>query len=178
MAELITTARPYAEAAFSFATENKQLAEWSDSLNNLALIAQDAQMTKFIGNPRHSNAEKVSVFESVMGSKLSDSVKNLLVALADNGRLKALPDVAKLFDQLKATAEKRIKATVTSARKPTAEQQRKLSAALNTKFDAEVDIDYVVDDSLISGIRIKVGDWVVDNTAVTQLQKLGAAIAY
>lgn len=178
MAELITTARPYAEAAFSFATENKQLAEWSDNLNNLALIAQDDQMTKFIGNPRHSYAEKISIFESVMGSKLSDSVKNLLVALAENGRLNALPDVAKLFDQLKATAEKRVKATVTSAKKPTAEQQRKLSAALNTKFDAEVDIDYVVDASLISGIRIKVGDWVVDNSAVTQLQKLGAAIAY
>ena len=178
MAELITTARPYAEAAFSFATENKQLAEWSDTLNNLALIAQDVQMTKFIGNPSHSDADKVSIFESVMGSKLSETAKNLLVALADNGRLNALPDVAKLFDQLKATAEKRVKATVTSARKPTAEQQRKLSAALNTKFDAEVDIDFVVDESLISGIRIKVGDWVVDNTAVTQLQKLGAAIAY
>ncbi|MBE0493491.1 MAG: F0F1 ATP synthase subunit delta [Thiomicrospira sp.] len=178
MAELITTARPYAEAAFSFATENKQLAEWSETLNNLALIAEDIQMKKFISNPSHSDTDKVSIFESVMGSKLSDSVKNLLVALADNGRLNALPDVAKLFDQLKATSEKRIKATITSARKPTAEQKSKLSAALNTKFDAEVDIDFVVDESLISGIRIKVGDWVVENTAVTQLQKLGAAIAY
>jgi F-type H+-transporting ATPase subunit delta len=178
MAELITTARPYAEAAFSYAKEQQQLQDWSDMLNNLAAIAQEAQMSAFIANPRYSKSDKISIFEGVMGKNLTEAGKNFLSALAENGRLAALPAVAELFDQLKAVDEKRVKATVISARKATVEQQRKLSAALNAKFDAEVDITYEVDESLIAGIRIKVGDWVVDNTAVTQLQKLGAAIAH
>lgn len=177
MAELITTARPYAEAAFSYAKEQQQLTQWSEMLSAFALIASDAQMAKFIANPRQTNTDKVSVFEGVMGKGLTEAGKNLLVMLAENGRLNTVGFISQLFEDLKAVEEKRVKATVTSARKATVEQQSKLSAALNAKFNAEVDIDYQVDASLISGVRIKVGDWVMDNTAVTQLHKLGAAIA-
>ncbi|MDY0136001.1 MAG: F0F1 ATP synthase subunit delta [Thiomicrospira sp.] len=178
MAELITTARPYAEAAFSFAKESKQLVAWSEMLQHMALIATDEKMAALIANPRYTLEQKISVFEGVMGSSLTAEGKNLLVALAENGRLNALGHVSALFEQRKAVEDKRVKATVTSALATTVEQQSKLSAALNAKFNAEVDISYEVDASLISGIRIKVGDWVVDNTAVTQLQKLGAAIAH
>lgn len=178
MAELITTARPYAEAVFSYAKEQKQLDQWSDLMNNLAMIASDPQMTKFIASPNHSNADKIGVFEGMLAGQITEQAKNLLVALAENGRLNAISKVTQLFNELKTAEDKRVQATVISARKPTVEQKSKLSAALNAKFDAEVDIDYQVDETLISGIRIKVGDWVVDNTAVTQLQKLGAAIAY
>lgn len=178
MAELNTTARPYAEAAFGYAKEQQKLQDWSEMINNFATIAKDKSMSVFIADPRQSKTDKLSVFESVMGKNLTAEGKNFLVALAENNRLAALPQVAELFEQLKSVDEKRIKATVTSAKKATVEQQRKLSAALNTKFDAEVDISYEIDESLIAGIRIKVGDWVVENTAVTQIQKLGAAIAH
>lgn len=178
MAELITTARPYAEAAFGYAKESKQLAQWSEMLQNMALIATDANMAKFLANPKSTLENKLSVFEGVMGASLTQQGKNLLSALAENGRLNTLGHLSALFEQYKAVEENRIKATVTSALATTVEQQSKLSAALNAKFNAEVDINFQVDPSLISGIRIKVGDWVVDNTAVTQLQKLGAAIAH
>lgn len=177
MAELITTARPYAEAAFNFAKEKNQLTQWSDLLNNLALMAADATMAKLIANPSVTNENKLSVFAGVLGSDLTNEAKNLLVAMAENGRLSAIGSVAQLFEQLKIAEEKRVKAYVVSAMEPTVEQKSNLSAALNSKFNAEVDIEYQVDQSLICGLRVKVGDWVVDNTANTQLQKLRAAIA-
>lgn len=176
MAELLTTARPYAEAAFSYAKEQQKLQEWSNALNNLAIIAKDEQLAAFLVNPKHSKANKISIFESVMGSGMTNDVKNFLQVVAENGRLIVLPEVAKLFEQYKAQEEKRVKATVVSASKITVEQQKVLSAALNNKFGAEVDIDYEEDASLISGIKVKVGDWVVDNSAKSQLHKLGAAI--
>jgi F-type H+-transporting ATPase subunit delta len=177
MAELITTARPYAEAAFSYAKEKNQLNQWSDLLNNLALMVADATMAKLIANPSVSNENKLSVFAGVLGSDLTAEAKNLLTAMAENGRLAAIGLVAQLFGQLKTAEEKRVKAYVVSALEPTVEQKSNLSAALNAKFKAEVDIEYQVDAKLICGLRVSVGDWVIDNTANTQLQKLRAAIA-
>jgi len=112
-----------------------------------------------------------------MGENLTKEGKGLLSAMAGNKRLSALSDVSEVFETLKAEAEKRVRATVISARKTTVEQKKKLSAALNAKFDAEVEITYEEDASLVGGIKIKVGDWAIDGSAQSQLNKLGAAIA-
>ncbi|WP_040727242.1 F0F1 ATP synthase subunit delta [Thiomicrorhabdus sp. Kp2] len=177
MAELMTIARPYAEAVFALSLEEQNMADWSDQLANLAVITKDDAMTAMLNNPAYTEENIVSVYEGVMGDSLSKEGKNLLAAMAEFKRLNALPDVAEAFEALKATEEKRVRATVISARKATVEQKKKLSAALNAKFDAEVEINYEVDESLIAGIKIIVGDWAIDGSAVSQLNKLGAAIA-
>jgi len=178
MAELMTIARPYAEAAFDLAKEKNSLGAWSETLSNLATVASDEAMVAMIKNPAYSDENKIDVFKSVMGEGLSAEAANLLSIMAENGRLITLPEVAETFNQLKAEEEKVVRATVYTARKLTQEQTKKLSAALNAKFDAEVEIEAVVDADLLSGIKIKVGDWAVDGTAISQLTKLGAAIAH
>ncbi|MDX1348494.1 MAG: F0F1 ATP synthase subunit delta [Thiomicrorhabdus chilensis] len=177
MAELMTIARPYAEAAFAVAKGKNQLTEWSEELANLSTIASDDAMQAMIGNPEYSDENVLSVFESVMGANLTTEGKNLLTVMAENKRLAALPDVSETFEELKAEEDKRVRATIITARKATVEQKKKLSAALNAKFDAEVEISYEEDPDLIAGIKIKVGDWAIDGSAVSQLNKLGAAIA-
>ena len=177
MAELMTIARPYAEAAFEVAKEEGKLADWSEMLANLAAIASNEEMATFMAGPDATTENALSIFTGVMDGNLTDEGKNLLTVLAENKRLIALSDVAEIFEELKAEEEKRVRATVISARKATVEQKKKLSAALNAKFDAEVEITYEEDPSLIAGIKIKVGDWAVDGSALTQLNKLGAAIA-
>ncbi|WP_029408613.1 F0F1 ATP synthase subunit delta [Thiomicrorhabdus sp. Milos-T2] len=177
MAQLMTIARPYAEAVFALAQDANSLAGWSEELANLATISNDPAMAAMIKNPAYGADQIVSVFTDVMGENLTDEGKGLLTAMADNKRLSALSDVVEVFETLKAQAEKRVRATVISARKTTVEQKKKLSAALNAKFDAEVEINYEEDSSLIGGIKIKVGDWAIDGSALSQLNKLGAAIA-
>ncbi|WEJ62617.1 F0F1 ATP synthase subunit delta [Thiomicrorhabdus lithotrophica] len=177
MAQLMTIARPYAEAVFALSQEANSLAAWSEELANLATISQDPAMAAMIKNPAYSADQIVSVFTEVMGENLTKEGKGLLSAMAGNKRLSALSDVSEVFETLKAEAEKRVRATVISARKTTVEQKKKLSAALNAKFDAEVEITYEEDASLVGGIKIKVGDWAIDGSAQSQLNKLGAAIA-
>ncbi len=178
MAELITIARPYAEAVFELAKEKDTLNEWSETLQNLATITATEEMQGLLQNPNISEDDKVQVYVDILGDALNDQAKNLLNVLAENDRLTALPFISKIYDELKATEEKRVKATVFTAFEPTNEQQEKLKAVLNKKYDAEVDINYEVDPSLIGGIKIKVGDWVMDGSAVTQLKELGAAITH
>jgi len=177
MAELMTIARPYAQAAFSAAKEGNSLSKWSEELANLAMIASDEAMAKMIANPAYATSDMLSVFDSVLGSNLSKEAKNFLNVLSENKRLAALPIIAEAYEELRAIEEKRVRATVISAQETTVEQKKQLSAALNAKFDAEVDITYEEDPSLIAGIQIKVGDWAIDGSAVSKLNKLGAAIA-
>ncbi len=123
-------------------------------------------------NPVATEEEVLDIFVGVMGTALTNEAKNLLTIMSENKRLAALSDVAELFEQLKAEDEKRVRATVVSARKATVEQKKKLSAALNAKFDADVEISYEEDPTLIAGIKIKVGDWVVDAQRVLNLTNL------
>lgn len=177
MAELMTIARPYAEAAFAYANENKKLAEWSDMLTNLATIASDEAMAVMIANPAYTEENVLDVFLTVMGKDLTKEGKNFLAVMTENKRLAILSLVSNAFEALKAEEEKRVIATIVSAFEATVEQKNKLNAALNAKFNAEVEISYEVDPSLIAGIKIKVGDWAIDGSALSQLKKLGAAIA-
>ncbi|MBO1923449.1 F0F1 ATP synthase subunit delta [Thiomicrorhabdus sp. 6S3-12] len=177
MAELMKIARPYAEAVFALAKEEQTLAAWSEQLANLAAITNDAAMQDVLNDPSRTEAEILGIYAAVMGEGLTEQGKNLLTAMADNKRLPAMSEVAEQFEILKAEEEKRVRATVVSAFDVTDEQKNKLSAALNAKFDAEVEISYEVDPSLVGGIKIKVGDWALDGSALTQLNKLGAAIA-
>ncbi|BBP47101.1 ATP synthase subunit delta [Thiosulfatimonas sediminis] len=177
MAELMKIARPYAEAVFALGKEEQSLAAWSEQLANLALITSDSAMQAMLEDPSRSVAEVISVYAAVMGDGLTNQGKQLLTVMADNKRLVALAEVAEQFEALKAADEKRVRAIVVSAFDVTEEQKNKLSAALNAKFDADVEINYEVDASLIGGIKIKVGDWALDGSALAQLNKLGAAIA-
>lgn len=177
MAELMTIARPYAEAVFAVAKEQGKLENWSHELADLAAIVSDEMMLSFMAKPTTTKEELIEVISSVMDGKLSTEVTNFVTVMAENKRLTALCDVAEIFEGLKAEEESRLRATVISARSATVEQKKKLSAALNAKFDAEVEINYEEDPSLIAGIKIIVGDWAIDGSALSQLNKLGAAIA-
>lgn len=178
MAELITIARPYAEAVFELAKEQNTVNEWSELLQALAIITADENMQGLLQNPNVSEADKVAVFADILGDALNDQAKNLLHTLAENHRLLTIPFIAELFNELKAEDEKRIQAVVFSAFEATEEQKNKLKAALNAKYNAEVDIDFKLDPSLIGGIKIKVGDWIIDGSAASQLKALGAAITH
>ncbi len=177
MAELITIARPYAEAVFAYAKEKDQLAKWSEELMNLAIIASNEEMQGVLANPAYSSEKIIDIFSAVMGKNLTNEGKNLLTVMAENKRLLSVPKVSTVFEELKRIEEGRFRATVISAVEVTAEQKKILSVALNAKFNAQVEISYEKDSSLIAGIKIKVGDWVVDGSALSQINKLGAAIA-
>lgn len=177
MADTLTIARPYAEAAFEHAKAANALAQWSDILAALAAVAADENAQKVLKNPEVSKTDKVKLFADVLGEALPDDAKNLLKVMAEHDRLLLLPEVAKVYESMRAAAENRIVAQAISALEPTVEQKETLEAALKKKFNADVQVNYSVDADLIAGMRIRIGDWVVDGSARTQLNKLRAAIA-
>ena len=174
MSEALTLARPYARAAFSIAREQSRLAPWSQALGFTAIAAELPVVKNALGDPRVS-ASVINELLSPPG-EADASYQQFLTVLADNRRLQLLPEIAALFDELKADAERVVKASVTSAKALDAAELTQLRNALKKRFDREVEITAHVDESLIGGVVIHTGDVVIDGSIKTKLARLHASL--
>lgn len=172
MAEAVTIVRPYAVAAFRLAKEKKALAKWSEMLGFAAAIAADAQMQAFIADPKVAAADQEKLFLAVAGDKLDDAGKNLIKLLVEYDRLALLPDVVAAFEELKAQDEGVLEAEITAAAKPSDAEVKALVQRLESKFGKKIEASVTVDPDIIGGIKILVGDTVIDASVRGQLQEL------
>jgi F-type H+-transporting ATPase subunit delta len=174
MSQALTLARPNARAAFSMAQDENGLAGWSSALGFAAQVAADPRAASLLLNPQLSHAEAVSLL-SIDGA--GESFSRFLALLAENRRLAQLPEIAGLYEELKAEAERVVKATVTSATELPAGELDTIRAALKKRFGREVELGTAIDASLIGGAVIDAGDVVIDGSLKGKLSRLQAALA-
>jgi F-type H+-transporting ATPase subunit delta len=182
VAELATTARPYARAAFATAGSASQLTQWSAFLARAAAAVRDPQLLPLIGNPRVPATQLVDLLlELASSGKTSESQvahqRNFLHLLADNRRLKLLPEIDAQFEVLRAEAERIADVDVISARELSAEQSKKLQAVLERRLGLAVRLHPQVDKSLIGGAIVRYRDFVVDGSLRGRIERLGAAMS-
>jgi F-type H+-transporting ATPase subunit delta len=188
VAELATTARPYARAAFASAGAPAQTGAWSTFLGRAAVAVQDPQLQPLIGNPRVPSSELVDFLQQIAGTgtpsnppaaapPAATQQRNFLQLLADNRRLKLLPEIAAQFEVLRAQAERIADVDVISARELSGEQAQKLQAALERRLGLTVRLHARVDPALVGGAIVRYGDLVVDGSLRGRIERLGAAMA-
>jgi F-type H+-transporting ATPase subunit delta len=175
MAEITTIARPYAEAVFALADKGGSLAQWSDTLGRLALVAQAPEMGGLFGNPKVTAAQFVELFSGVAGS-LPAEAKGLLQILAENRRLEALPAIRDMFESLKAESEGAIDADIESAFPLEGAELSALVADLERRFKRKIRPQVRVVPELIGGAKVSVGDQVIDGTVRGKLQAMNAGL--
>ena len=176
MTQSLTLARPYARAAFSIAQEQGRLPAWTQLLGFSAAAVADSAMDSMIGNPRVT-AEQLVELVLPLG-EVDPVFRQFLQVLADNRRLALLPDVAALYEQHRADAERIVKATVTSATPLDAIEVEALRISLRKRLGRDVELATAVDAELIGGAVIDAGDIVIDGSIRTKLARLGAALAH
>ena len=176
MAEKSTIARPYAQAAFDIAKEAGDLKGWSDMLQLLAVVASDALMQDMISNPAIETSKVVDVIIGVAGDNLNDTAKNFINVLAENGRLNVLAEIAELYEQHRAEAEKTVEAEVTSAFPLSDAQKQQLIDALKNRLGRDVSLVAKTDENIIGGAIVRAGDLVIDGSVSSQLDKLGNSL--
>ena len=175
MSQALTIARPYARAAFALAQEGGRLPQWSQMLGFAAAASAVPQAHDAL---RHPQAQAEALVDLLLPPGDSDpGFRRFLVELAGHRRLPMLPEIAGLFELLRAEAERRVKATVTSAEPLDEATLAKLRESLRKRFGREVDVTTAVDASLIGGAVIDAGDVVIDGSLRTKLARLGAALA-
>ncbi|MDD2663331.1 MAG: F0F1 ATP synthase subunit delta [Dechloromonas sp.] len=175
MAESVTIARPYAEAAYRVAKETGAQGAWSLRLQKLALIAQDGDMASVMSNPQLS-AEQVANLIVSLCEDNDPVLANFVRTLAENRRLALLPEISRLFDLAKSQEEGVKEAVVHSAFPIDDTQVAALLQQLEPRFGTRLTARVEVDPSLIGGVRVAVGDQVLDASVRGKLDAMAVAL--
>lgn len=177
MAELSTIARPYAVAAYNLAKEHKDLGRWSDMLSLMSGVAKNDTMQSFINDPKVQKSNLESVFLDICGEHLSEHGQNLIKVLVEYGRLGLLPAISEAFEALKAKDEGVLQAEIISAVALAENESKEIIQKLETRFEKKIEVENRVDPALLGGMKIVVGDTVIDTSVQSQLQSLAYTLS-
>jgi len=175
MVELSTIARPYAEAAYEVAKAT-DMAQWSDWLEAWSTVASSADIKLLINNPKLTDEQILTVFVELSKTPAQAQAENFLRALVENGRLLALPEIARQFKELKNADAGAAEAVIASAYPLEASEVQNIAGALEKKFGRSLNVTVAVDASLIGGIKVTVGDQVLDSSVRAKLDAMKVAL--
>ncbi len=177
MAEIATIARPYAEALFKAA--GADAAPLKDQVSALAQLAADEQLRRFADDPKVAPAQVFDLIAGIAlqkGVSLDTKVGNLLRTVLDNGRLAALPEIAAQYGALVNARSGVSDATIYSAFVIELPQLNEVVAALERRFQRKLNAHVTIDPELIGGIRVVVGDEVLDTSVKARLEQMRTAL--
>jgi F-type H+-transporting ATPase subunit delta len=176
MAETATLARPYAEAVFRLADAGGTLAAWSGTLGNLAQVAAHADMQECLAKYDLSAAQLQELFLSLCPGDLSAEAKTFIALLIEYDRLTLLPEIFGQFETLKNQREGVVDAQISSAFALEGAQLASLVADLEKRFKRKINPEVSIDRDLIGGVRVVVGDEVIDGSVRGKLNAMAAGL--
>ena len=172
MAEHVTVARPYAEAAFSLARQNDALPVWAEMLRVAATVSTEPRVRLALDNPKLGAPEKEALLLSLCGDKLNAEGRSFIRVLTEGDRIGLLPEIRELFEARQDQAEGVARASIATAFPLSDEQLGRIKAALERHFGKTIEATVSIDEALIGGARITVGDTVIDGSVQAELQAM------
>jgi F-type H+-transporting ATPase subunit delta len=180
MAELSTIARPYAEALFAAARADQSAAgaldDWLAVVEEIAAVAAHPDVAQAVRDPKLTNEQIYALLAGLVKSRMPVAVENFVKLVIDNDRIAALPEIARQFRRLKNEAEGAADCLIESAFPLSEQQVNELLWGLARKFGLKLKPAVKVDPGLIGGVRVTVGDHVLDTTVKTRLAQMHARL--
>lgn len=177
MAEKATIARPYAKAAFESARQHHALEKWSAVLATASSVVQDERVARLLSSPRVKPEQLSGLIGDIVGQS-DEQTRNFLATLASNRRLALLPEIASMYEALRAEAENTADVQVVSAVELNEAQKQRLATALKKRLQRDVRLHCEVDASLIGGAIVRAGDFVIDGSLKARLDRLSAEMTH
>lgn len=175
MAEFATIARPYAKALFGLAQEKNQIESWLGGLEQLAAVMQDAKVVALVEQPETAASDKAQAVVDLIGLEEGE-LKNFVTVLAEQKRLQLLPQVYAQYQDLALALNHTKSATIYSAYELTPAQLADLTALLKERFNSDLKIETKIAPELIGGVKVEVGDQVLDLSVQGKLNALYATM--
>ncbi|MFL2667723.1 MAG: F0F1 ATP synthase subunit delta [Burkholderiales bacterium] len=176
MAEVTTLARPYAQALYSLAKETDALDVWSEALEFLKSVANDATFQATVSAPDIQLTDVEDLFLSICSDRVSEEARNFIQLLVRNGRLSVLDNVVRQYESLKAEDGGVVSAVIQSAFDLDEAQVKAIADILSKKLDKKISPSVAVDPNLIGGVKVHVGDKVWDASVRGRLQHMAVTL--
>jgi len=176
MAEISTIARPYAQALFAAATAAGNTGAWLPALDAIAAVVQHPEVAVALGNPQLSDARRYELIAGMAGETLAGPLAELLRVMIENNRLSAVPELAAQFHVLKNAADGVADCVIESAFPMNDGEVTSLVKALSSKFPLQLKPVVRLNPALIGGVRVTVGDRVLDSSVRARLDAMQARL--
>jgi len=177
MSELTTAARPYAKAVFELAESSGTLDSWSEQLRAMASIVASEGSAELLDSPKINASQKVDILKELANGSLNDQSINLLKSLGENNRFALLPDMASLFETMKAESQGEVEGEIIAAAAMSDAQESAIVAALEKRMGRKVKLVTKIDEALLGGAIVRVGDLVIDGSLHGRFQSMKAAMS-
>jgi len=177
MSSLTTLARPYAKAAFELARSDNNLAAWDEMLSAAAVVTADDGMSGWLQSPHSTASKAIEIIVEAMGGEVDSRFQGYLGVLADNDRLSLCSEISRMFEQLRADAEKRLNVRVVSATALQEADIKRMQSALAKRFDREITLSNEIDADVLGGAIIYAGDQVIDGSLLGRLKRLETSLS-
>ncbi len=171
------TARRYAQAAFELAQESDSVDRWQSDLHMLAEVFSDSSVAYYFNNPRASNPEKAEAAGKMFEGRVLPETLNLVRMLVARHRADVVGRISERFDELYRDAQGIITAQVTTAIEIDNEERSKIAEQLGKMTGKTVEVESVVDPSIIGGLIAQIGDQLIDGSVITSLRQLRARLS-
>ena len=180
MAEFATIARPYAKALFDLADEKHQIESWLSGLKELAWAVRQPKVAVAIDDASGNAEQKAEILLGLLSDERSAKdplFRNFVRVVASEKRFLILPEICAQYQDFALSRNNAKKAVVYSAFEFAGEGQKaKILADLEKHFNSRLDASFEVNPDLIGGIKVEVGDQVLDLSLQGKLQKLYATM--
>jgi F-type H+-transporting ATPase subunit delta len=172
VARATTTARRYAEAAFELARRDKAVDEWAEGLELASQLVADERIRAFLSSPAAPLAERHALLDRMLKGRAPDSVLKLAKLLAGRRAVDRLPAISAEYRRLVNRDRGVVEALVTSAAPLTTDETEALRTKVGKMTDRTVDLRVQVDDALIGGLTVRIGDTLYDASVRGRLERL------
>ena len=175
MAENLTIARPYAQAVFEIAKQDKSFDQWTKSLEALACAVSNEQFAYMLSEASSNEAASKLIIE-LLGDLLDEKGQNFVHVLGENNRFMVLPEIYQEFIRLRDDYLKVQAVEIVTARPLAPEDEKALVAKLEKKYQVKVSVTRTIDPSIMGGVIIRIGDEVIDDSVKTNLSRLSSTL--
>lgn len=176
MAENLTIARPYAQAVFEIAKDDRSFDSWSNALQALACAASDEQFLAFLEAQNTPELAADKLIELIGDDLLGKKAKNFVGVVCENKRLAVLPEIYQDFIKLRDDFLHVKSVEIISARPLSSADEKAIITKLSKKYDADIELTRTIDPSIMGGVIIKIGDEVIDGSVQSNLSRLSSTL--
>lgn len=166
-------ANRYAEALFQLSEEENITKEIYNELHHVVdIVKNNKELDNVLKSPLVSKPEKVQLIETLFNKKINNNLKNFLKILVEKGRISSLKSIELTFRQLLNDKNNIMEGTVISAIPLTDEKVKELEEKLSKKYNKNVTLENKVDESILGGVLIRLGNTQIDGSVKTRLDNI------
>ena len=169
--------KKYTQALYKVAVKEGEINQISTRLHSIKGILKSVPaLNQLLITRRVQVQDKMIILKNILGDIISDIEMDLMVLLMENGHMMLLGEVIKHFDYLLDKNSEVIKVQITSSARLSDDEVQQISSKIENKIQKKVDVKTKTDTSIIGGIKLRVGNTLIDGSVFSRLQKMRDAL--